>query len=151
MNTLGKPIKDVIKLHYGKILHRAVTFPLINDSKIKDYFTPNSLNYAALEKVEINTVGPNESRTGLIVSGTLIKKDGSPLYEDPKKNFIEKIEIPFDQSNVAIQPGVWFDDEKTAQIYAKDINTKSKSAIERIALNLEKFSTELDDFIKAGV
>jgi len=151
MNTLGKPIKEVIKIHYGMVLQRVVTFPLITDAKIKDYFAPNSLNYAALEKVEVLTVGPNESRTGLVISGNLIKKDGQPLYDDPKKNFVEKIDIPFDQSNVAIQPGVWFDEEKTAQLYAKDINSKSKSAVERIALNLEKFTTELNDFIKIGV
>jgi len=128
-----------------------MTFPLIDDPKIKDYFVPNSLNYAALEKLEVLTVGPNESRTGLLISGNLIKKDGTPLYEDPKKNYLDNIEIPFDQSNVAIQPGVWFDEEKTAQSYAKDINSKSKAAIERIKLNLDKFTTELDDYIKEGV
>ncbi len=150
MNTIGKPIKDVVKIHYGQQLVRVMTFPLIDDVKIRDYFVPNSLNYAALEKLEVLTVGPNESRTGLMISGNLIKKDGTPLYEDPKKNYVEKIEIPFDQSNVAIQPGVWFEEEKTAQRYAQDINSKSKAAIERIQLNLDKFTSELDNYIKEG-
>lgn len=151
MITVGKPIKEVVKIHYGQHLQRVVTFPLIDDPKVKDYFMPNSLNYAALEKIEVLTVGPNESRTGLIISGNLIKKDGTPLYDDPKKCYVDKIEIPFDQSNVAIQPGVWFDEEKTAQLYAKDINTKSKAAVARIIENLEKFTTELDDYIRQGV
>ena len=151
MITIGKPIKDVVKIHYGQQLQRVVTFPLIDDPKIKEYFSHNTLNYAALEKIEVLTVGPNESRTGLIISGNLIKKDGTPLYDDPKKCYVEKIEIPFDQSNVAIQPGVWFDTEDNAQLYAKDINTKSKAAVIRIMQNLEHFTTELDDYIKQGV
>ena len=152
MNTFSKAIKDVTKLHYGQRLHRVVTSPIAATEDVKDYFVPNSLNYAAIETLEVMMIQPNESRTGLLIAGNLIRKTGELLFpDDPKKSFKQKIEIPFDQNSIIIQPGVWFDDQKVAQAFAKDINIKTKAAIERIQKSFEKYRDELDDFIQHGV
>jgi len=152
MNTFSKGIEEVIKLHYGQKIHRVVTAPMSNDPILKEHIVPNSLNYAAIETLEIAVIMPNESKTALLISGSLINKKGSPLYPDNiKKNFKDKIEIPFDQANVTVQPGSWFDKEKMAQAFAKTINISTRAAVKRIQESFEKFQVELEDFIDKGV
>jgi len=152
MNTFGKPIENVTKLHYGQLLYRVITAPLSDDKEVKKHLVPNSLSYAAIEILQVEAILPNESRTGLLISGMLVNKKGEPMVAgDMKKSFKDKIEIPFDQENVPIQAGVWFDTEKVAQTFAKTINVNTKTAIERIKDTFNKFQTELDDFIKNGV
>ena len=152
MNAFGKPIKNVQKIHFGQKLFRVMTFPMTKDDNVNKHIIPGALNYAAIEIMQVEAILPNESRTGLLLSGMLINKKGEQLFPgDVKKSFKDKIDIPFDQENVAIQPGVWFDDEKVAQAYAKTINMNTKNAIERIKETFDKFQSELDDFIKNGV
>jgi len=152
MQTFGKPIKDVAKIHFGQKLYRVMTFPLSNDETIRKHIVSSSLNYAAIEILQVEAILPNESRTGLLVSGQLINKKGDPLYpNDKKKSFKDGIELPFDQANVAVQPGVWFSSEEVAQQYAKYINQNTKQAIERIKETFTKVQSELDDYIKNGV
>lgn len=152
MNTFNKGIKEVAKIHYGQKIHRVITSPMSNDSVLKEHIIPNSLNYAAIETLEVITIMPNESRTALMISGNLINKKGQLLNpDDLKKNFKDKIEIPFDQANVTIQPGSWFDEEKIAQAFAKTINISTQAAVNRIQESFEKFQVELEDFIVKGV
>jgi len=152
MNIYGKPIKEVTKIHFGQKLYRVVTFPMSKDSVIKKHIIPGTLSYAAIEIMEVEAILPNESRTGLYISGRLVNKKGEILYpNDEKKSFKDKVEIPFDQENVAIQSGTWFGEEKVAQEFARNINKGTKEAIEIIKETFNKFQSELDDFIKNGV
>jgi len=149
---LSKPIKNVKMIHFGQRLFQVKTSSLTNDAEVKKDITPDALKYAAIEIMEVEAILPNETRTGLLLSGRLVNKKGEPLYPDnPKKSFVDHVEVPFDQENVIIGPGAWFDIEEAAQDFARTINMGTRKSIQRIKETFTKFQDELDDYIKNGV
>lgn len=153
MNTLGSPIKNVRGIHYGQKLHQVVTVPaILKKDSASRFIQPDSLNLAAIRTLEVMTIGPNESKTGLVLAGNYIEKNGNPLFpDDLKKNFKDKIEIPFDQANVSTQAGTWMCSEDNAQAYAKSINVTTKAATKHIVEAMRKIDIEIENSFKTGV
>jgi len=144
-----KPIKNAKGIHPEKKMYRVMTAPY-TDPKLDEFIKAGALSKAGIQIMEVDSVRRNESRTGVIVEGILIEKDGSPLYpEDAKKNGI-KTEVPYDQQNVEVKPGTWFDDKDLAQEFAAIINKKTKDTSAAIRKLLDKIEQQQDELITKG-
>jgi len=133
------PFQNVTGIHCTQVIFTVRTHTK-DDEGVK-LLQPGSLVFATVERFMVKAVSINDANTALKIVGVHVREDGKPVHEgENAAKGIEEIEIPLDQTKIAMGPNVWAGDAAVAEAYAKDFNTSMRNATMRAIKKLEELS-----------